>query len=55
MKNLLTLFPSRIFLVTFGGHVLPELQIVTSSRTDNAFQTGKDDDVELFQKKDSAE
>lgn len=48
MKNLLTLFPSRIFLVTIGGHQLPELKIVTSTRTDNAFQTGKDDDVNLF-------
>jgi hypothetical protein len=48
MKNLLTLFPSRIFLVTIGGHQLPELKIVTSTRTDNAFQTGKDDEVNLF-------
>lgn len=48
MKNLLTLFPSRIFLVTIGGHILPELNIVTSSRTDNAFVTGKDDDTKLF-------
>lgn len=48
LKNLLTLFPSRIFLVTIGGHILPELKIVTSSRTDKAFETGKDDDVDLF-------
>jgi hypothetical protein len=52
LKNLLTLFPSRIFLVTIGGHVLPELKIVTSSRTGKAFETGKDDDTDLFQKKE---
>lgn len=52
LKNQLTLFPSRFFLVTIGGHVLPELNIVTSSRTENAFVTGKDDDTDLF-KKDS--
>lgn len=48
MKNLLTLFPSRFFVATIGGHVLPELNIVTSTRTDNAFVTGKDDDTKLF-------
>jgi hypothetical protein len=48
MKNMLTLFPSRLFLVTIGGHVLPELNIVTSTRTDDAFFTGKDDDTKLF-------
>lgn len=48
MKNLLTLFPSRFFLVTIAGHILPELNIVTSTRTDNAFTTGKDDDTKLF-------
>lgn len=52
MKDMLTLFPSRIFLVTIGGHVLPELNIVTSTRTGKAFETGTDDDVDLF-KKDS--
>lgn len=53
MKNQLTLFPSRIFLVTIGGHTLPELNIVTSTRTGKAFETGKDDDTDLFQKKDT--
>lgn len=48
MKNLLTLFPSRFFVSTIGGHVLPELNIVTSSRTDAVFTTGKDDDTKLF-------
>lgn len=55
LKNLLTLFPSRFFLVTIGGHILPELNIVTSSRTDNAFVTGKDDDTDLFKKKEPAD
>lgn len=55
MKNLLTLFPSKLFLVTIGGHVLPELNIVTSSRTDNAFFTGKDDDTDLFKKKEESD
>lgn len=50
LKNQLTLFPSRFFTVTLGGHTLPELKIVTSTRTDNAFETGKDDDVDLFKK-----
>lgn len=48
MKNLLTLFPSRIFVASIGGHILPELNIVTSTRTDGAFVTGKDDDTKLF-------
>lgn len=48
MKNMLTLFPSRFFVGTIGGHILPELNIVTSSRTDDAFVTGKDDDTKLF-------
>lgn len=53
LKNQLTLFPSRFFLVTIGGHVLPELNIVTSTRTENAFATGKDDDTDLFKKSES--
>lgn len=48
MKNQLTLFPSRFFLVSIGGHTLPELNIVTSTKTDDAFFTGKDDDTQLF-------
>ena len=55
MKNLLTLFPSRLFLVTIGGHVLPELNIVTSSKTEKALVTGKDDDTDLFEKKTPAD
>jgi hypothetical protein len=48
MENLLTLFPSSFFLSTIGGHVLPELKIVTSTKTEKAFETGKDDDIKLF-------
>jgi hypothetical protein len=48
MKNLLTLFPSRFFLVTIGNNELPELKIVTSTRTNNVFQSGNDDEVNLF-------
>ena len=31
-----------------------EIVIVTSSRTEKAFQSGKDDDVGVFPKKDTA-
>jgi len=51
LKNQLTIFPSRFFTVTIGGHILPDLKIVTSTRTGNAFETGKDDDIDLFDKK----
>jgi hypothetical protein len=53
LKNQLTIQPSKFFLVTIAGHILPELNIVTSSRTENAFVTGKDDDTDLFSKKDT--
>lgn len=55
MKNLTTLFPSRFFVVTIGGHILPELNIVTSGKTEKAFVTGKDDDTDLFEKKDASD
>lgn len=48
LKIMLTTQPSKFILVTIGGHVLPELNIVTSGRTDDAFTTGKDDDTKLF-------
>lgn len=32
-----------------------EIELVTSGRTDDAFRTGKDDDVQLFDKKEPAE
>ena len=45
--NLRLKFPSS--LVMFGHNEL-QLKLVTSSRTEKAFDTGKDDDVELFKK-----
>ena len=46
-NNCLTLFPSSIVC---GGRPKIKIDIVTSTRTDNAFETGKDDDVDVFQK-----
>jgi len=45
--------PSNFFLA-IGGRIESDVKItiVTSSRTDRAFQEGKDDDVELFKKSD---
>jgi hypothetical protein len=43
-------FPSNIVLGIFGRQKTV-ITIVTSSRTEKAFETGKDDDVELFKKK----
>lgn len=45
--NLRMLFPSSLFLSIKGTKEL-ELKLVTSSRTEKAFETGKDDDVDLF-------
>lgn len=45
--NLRLKFPSS--LAMFGHNEL-QLKLVTSSRTEKAFDTGKDDDVELFKK-----
>jgi hypothetical protein len=44
-KNLAT-FPSNVFLHAFGFQDI-DAKIITSTRTDNAFKTGKDDDVDL--------
>lgn len=46
-NNCLTIFPSSIVC---GGRTKIKIDIVTSTRTDNAFITGKDDDVNVFQK-----
>ncbi len=43
--NLLTLFPSSIFL---AGRQPIAIVIITSGRTEKAFETGKDDDVNIF-------
>jgi uncharacterized membrane-anchored protein YhcB (DUF1043 family) len=45
--NLRTLFPSSIFV---GGRPEIIVTIITSSKTENAFKTGKDEDVDLFKK-----
>jgi len=46
-NNLLKKFPTNIFLMIKGDKSF-ELKIVTSSKTEQAFQTGKEDDVKLF-------
>jgi len=48
-KQLLRQFPSGLFLSLLGRHEI-EVTIVTSTRTDNSFKTGKDDDVKVFNK-----
>lgn len=45
LKNLKQKFPSSIFL---SSKVLPDLQTVTSSKTEKTFETGKEDDVDIF-------
>jgi len=47
--NLHDLFPSSVVL-SFLGRQKSEITIVTSSRTENAIETGKDDDVSVFRK-----
>lgn len=45
--NLRTVFPGSLFL-SFAGVRELEITIVTSSKTEKVFQTGKEDDVNLF-------
>lgn len=45
LRNLKEKFPSNIFL---GSKELPELTLVTSTKTEKTFETGKDDDIDLF-------
>lgn len=47
--NLIMQFPGNIFGGFFGWKHI-DLVIVTSTRTENAFQTGKDDETQLFNK-----
>jgi hypothetical protein len=42
--NLLTVFPSSLFV---GGRPEFEIQIVTSSKTEKAFSTGREDDISM--------
>lgn len=46
--NLRTMFPTSLFV---GGRPELELRLVTSQRTDEAFESGKDDNVKLFDNK----
>lgn len=47
--NLIDVFPGNLYaMVLHRGKI--DVIIVTSTRTDNAFKTGKDDDTQLFSK-----
>lgn len=48
-NKLLRTFPSNIILGMFGKREI-DITIVTSSKTEKTFETGKDEDVELFKK-----
>lgn len=48
--NLITKFPGVVFASILGRKHI-DLVIVTSSRTENAFKTGKDDDTDVFHDK----
>lgn len=47
--KMLQMFPSNIVLGMLGRKAI-DVTIVTSSRTSKSFETGKDDDVNVFQK-----
>jgi hypothetical protein len=47
--NLLTTFPNIMFASILGRNKI-DVVIVTSTRTEDAFRSGKDDDVNLFNK-----
>ena len=49
-EKMLVVFPSNIICSILGRKSI-NIVIVTSARTDKAFETGKDDDVSLFEKK----
>lgn len=46
----LVVFPKNVLLRMFGFEKI-EPKVITSTRTEQSFKTGKDDDVELFNKK----
>lgn len=48
--NLIDTFPSGWFLSLMGRGNKIDITIVTSTKTEKAFETGKDDDVEIFKK-----
>lgn len=45
----LSVFPSNVFLGAFGFQKI-DPKVITSARTEAAFQSGQDNDVELFKK-----
>ena len=53
--NLLDTQPSGLLLASILGRQKIDVTIVISTRTDNAFKSGKDDDVDVFQKQKPAE
>jgi hypothetical protein len=48
--KLLRTFPSNVILGMFGRKEI-DVKIVTSSKTEKAFETGKDDDTDVFKSK----
>jgi hypothetical protein len=52
--NIRTVFPSSVVCGIFGKTEI-KITIVTSSRTDEAFTTGRDDDTNVFQTPKKAE
>lgn len=48
--NLIDTYPSRFFVVNLGGKDKIDVQIVTSTRTEKSFGSGKDDDIQVFQR-----
>lgn len=50
--KLLRTFPSNVILGMFGRKEI-DVRIVTSSKTEKTFETGKDDDVSVFSSKTS--
>jgi hypothetical protein len=49
--NVIDLFPSNMVCSTFGRQKIT-ITVITSSKTEKIFETGKDDDVSVFPKKD---
>ncbi len=49
-KNLVEKFPSGFICSAFGRTTLPDPSVITSSQTEEVFEKGKDDDVNVFKK-----
>jgi hypothetical protein len=50
--NIIDTIPSNLVCSFLGRHKI-DIEVVTSSRTENSFKTGKDDDTQLFQHNDN--